>query len=242
MGLCDKGLLALPCARPHRSRNPNEAGSRAASGARALEEVNFAKKILLVGDGAVGKTSLVRRFVHDLFSDRYIVTIGTKTSRKELKLEYEAEALCVNLQLGIWDILGQKEGARAHELYFKGAEGVIVVCDLTRPETLASVPGWAKRVEALCGKLPAVLVANKADAKEERKVEEQEVAEVAKGLGVAWFQASAKTGLNVEAFFHEVGGLLCESLVVKHVEAREAAAAGQGSKKRSGRLARGSKP
>lgn len=209
---------------------------------RALEEVNFAKKILLVGDGAVGKTSLVRRFVHDLFSDRYIVTIGTKTSRKALKLEYDAEDLSVNLQLGIWDILGQKEGARAHELYFKGADGAILVCDLTRPETLASVPEWSKRVEALCGKLPAVLVANKQDAKDERKVGDEEVAEVAKGLGVSWFQASAKTGLNVEAFFHEVGSLLCASLVVKHIEAREAAAAGQGSKKGLGRRAGRSKP
>lgn len=207
-----------------------------------MDEVNFAKKILLVGDGAVGKTSLVRRFVHDLFSDRYIVTIGTKTSRKALRLEYEAEDLCVNLQLGIWDILGQKEGARAHELYFKGADGAILVCDLTRPATLASVPDWSRRVEALCGKLPAVLVANKQDAADERKVEEQEVDEVAKGLGVSWFQASAKTGLNVEAFFHEIGSLLCESLVVKHVEARDAAAAGHGTKKGLGRRGRGSRP
>ena len=207
-----------------------------------MEEVNYAKKILLVGDAAVGKTSLVRRFVHDLFSDRYIVTIGMKTSRKNLKLEYEAQELRVNLQLGIWDILGQKEGARAHELYFKGAEGAIIVCDLTRPETLASVPGWSKRVEALCDTLPAVLVANKADAKDERKIENRDVADVAEGLGVALFQASAKTGLNVDVFFHEIGSLLCESLVVKHQEARNAAAAGQGSKKRSGRPARGSKP
>lgn len=207
-----------------------------------MDQVNYAKKILLVGDGAVGKTSLVRRFVHDMFSDRYIVTIGTKTSRKELKLEYEEENVCVNLQLGIWDILGQKGGERAHQLYFKGAEGIIVVCDLTRPETLASAPDWLARVQAICGKVPAVLAANKVDVAEERKIEQQEVGNVAQRLGIKWFQSSAKTGINVELFFHEIGSQLCESLVLKHVEAREAAAAGQGSQKRSGRHPRRSQP
>src|SRR6266702_3278588 len=103
-----------------------------------MQTLEFEKKVLLIGDASVGKTSLVRRFVIDKFDDRYIVTIGTKTSRKPMEFKYEPQQLAITLTLNIWDIIGQKEMKKLHTLYFKGSEGVIVVCDMTRADTLAS--------------------------------------------------------------------------------------------------------
>ena len=200
------------------------------------EQLEYTKKVLLVGDGAVGKTSLVRRYVHDLFADRYIATIGTKTTRKEFKLEYEAEDVCVTLDLGIWDILGQKGIEKAHQLYFEGAHAYIVVCDLTRADTLAAVPEWAARVHELCGKVPGVLAANKVDLVEDREARKGEVTALADGLGVKWFWNSAKSGENVEMLFYELGTKICEPIVTQFAQAKAEAAgrAGRPKKKFAG--------
>src|SRR3972149_6589742 len=88
-------------------------------------------KICLVGDVAVGKTSLIKRFVHDQFEDRYISTLGAKVSKKEIVIQGNGAA--VDVDMTIWDIMGEK-GFREllKEAYFHGAQGVLAVCDVTR--------------------------------------------------------------------------------------------------------------
>ena len=122
----------------------------------------FKKKVLILGDGAVGKTSLIRRFVVDKFSDEYITTIGTKTTKKDVTLEVEGQAW--NVSLLIWDVLGQKGYTEVQTSAFQGAKGVILVYDLSRPETRGSlVDYWIPRVWKVVGKLPMVLFGNKAE-------------------------------------------------------------------------------
>src|SRR5207249_1578112 len=106
-------------------------------GQRGRMSPDFIKrKILLLGDASVGKTSLIRRFVVDKFSDDYITTIGTKVTKKDLRFDQGNRT--VDLSMMIWDVLGQKGYKGIQESAFRGARGVILVFDLTRPETKAS--------------------------------------------------------------------------------------------------------
>ncbi len=203
-----------------------------------METLEFEKKVLLIGDGSVGKTSLVRRFVIDKFDDKYIMTIGTKTSRKPMSFTFEPEQLQLELQLDIWDILGQSGMERAHKVYFKGAEAFILVFDGTRKLTFDGLVGWARQVVELCGSIPGVLAANKADLKDKFQVNDAEVESLAKQLNLNLFWTSAKTGENVEAAFQKVGEDLCYPLLQKYGAGAkpETAAKGKAEKKKSGLL------
>src|SRR5512136_2366545 len=94
-------------------------------------------KVCLVGEAAVGKTSLIRRYVLDEFEDRYITTLGAKVSKKELLLDSKEKDLKIAMDMTIWDIMGEK-GFRdlLKEAFFHGARGILAVCDLTRYSTL----------------------------------------------------------------------------------------------------------
>src|SRR5436309_10703019 len=140
------------------------------------------RKILLLGDGAVGKTSLIRRFDVEKFSDDYITTIGTKVTKRDLRLDLGSRT--VDLTLMIWDVLGQKGYKGIQESAFRGARGVILVYDLTRPETRSSFEEyWVPRVRAVAGEIPMIIVGNKVDLVEGPKVAANDVAAVGKGHG-----------------------------------------------------------
>jgi len=174
-----------------------------------METLEFEKKILLIGDGSVGKTSLVRRFVIDKFDDKYITTIGTKTSRKPMDFKFPDEDMHIKIQLDIWDILGQEGMERAHRMYFKGAEAVIIVCDGTRRPTFDSLARWGKEVYDLCGAIPGTLAINKVDLRAEFQVTDAEAQKVSEQMNLKLFPTSAKTGENVEAMFQQIGQYLC---------------------------------
>src|SRR5438046_9411608 len=91
-------------------------------------------KIVLLGDGRVGKTSLIRRFVVDQYSDEYITTIGTKVSKRSLSLGHHAAE--VEMAMQIWDVLGQKGYSGVKENEMQGAKGVIMVYDATADESI----------------------------------------------------------------------------------------------------------
>ncbi len=138
------------------------------------------RKILLLGDASVGKTSLIRRFVVDKFSDDYITTIGTKVTKRDLRLELGNRT--VDLSLMIWDVLAQKGYKGIQESAFRGARGVILVFDVTRPETFESFDEyWVPRVRAVAGLIPMIIVGNKVDLVAVRA--EPEAPEEAAGAG-----------------------------------------------------------
>ncbi|MCX6658706.1 MAG: GTP-binding protein, partial [Euryarchaeota archaeon] len=95
-------------------------------------------KVCFIGDAGVGKTSLIKRYVLDVFDDRYIATIGTKVTKKIVDVDGQAKVMML-----VWDIMGQK-GFREllREAYFFGAHGAIAVCDLTNKETLEELRYW----------------------------------------------------------------------------------------------------
>ncbi|MFO7618456.1 MAG: Rab family GTPase [Thermoplasmata archaeon] len=162
------------------------------------------RKVLLIGDGAVGKTSLIRKFVTDKFDDKYITTIGTKITKKDMR--YKAGDGETLLTLMIWDILGQKGYKGVQASSYKGAEGAMIVCDLTRKDTLASaIDYWIPELRKVVGNVPLIFVGNKCDLIDERQISEEELCATATGYGSKSYVSSAKTGENVETLFHSLG-------------------------------------
>lgn len=157
------------------------------------------KKICLLGDFAVGKTSLVRRFVEDIFEDTYLSTIGAKVSRKVLTVDD------TSLTLLIWDLAGGEKFTRVMDTYYRGAAGAILVCDLTRAETLPSLNNYARNLWQISPRVPLVIAGNKADLEEQRDVAVTELASRAAQINAFWLTTSAKTGENVDALFHALG-------------------------------------
>ena len=164
-------------------------------------------KVCLVGDKAVGKTSLVRRFVLDEFSDEYLNTIGAKTTKHEIPLsEAGGEVL---LQMTIWDIMGETSFRELlREAYFSGARGILAVCDITRPETLSNLEAWVREVIGFAGPVPVVLLGNKADLSAEALVRDLDLLAFAERHRAPWTFTSAKTGQGVEWSFRQLAMLV----------------------------------
>ncbi len=163
----------------------------------------FALKICLAGETAVGKTSLLYRFVSNTFDKRYVTTLGVKVSSRRFTVEdptrpgFERE-----VDASLWDIMGQGSFREVFkEAYFKGAQGVLLVCDSTRPETLRTLPAWYNAVRAVAGPVPAVVLLNKSDLADQARMDRQEVEGLCREKGWSWLRTSALTGENVEEGF-----------------------------------------
>jgi small GTP-binding protein len=172
-----------------------------------VETRHYKRKVLLIGDGAVGKTSLIKKFVTDKFDDKYIATIGTKVTKKELEINSEGRKIFLTLM--IWDVLGQKGYTSIQAASFKGADGVILVCDFTRLETLKSLEEyWIPNIGDNLSRLHYVFTANKADLTNEAKFSLSDLQMIASRYDSKAFLSSAKTGENVEELFINLGKML----------------------------------
>ncbi len=157
-------------------------------------------KVCLVGDVAVGKTSLIKRFVLESFDDRYVATVGTKVTKKTLPVTWKGAP--ATLDMMVWDIMGEK-GFRGllRDAYFEGAHGVLAVCDLTRKDTFYDLDNWVQMVRKQVGDVPIVVLGNKSDLAERVVVSQEELARMGAILNAKVFLTSAKTGLNVNEAF-----------------------------------------
>lgn len=170
-----------------------------------MAEVTEVKmKVCLVGDGGVGKTSLIRKYVFNEFDDRYLFTLGTNVSKKEITLP-GGEGQPVTVHMMIWDIMGQKDLAKLFtEQYFKGANAGIAVCDCTDDKTLDGLLGWIDGMREAAGQVPIIILANKVDLVDHKQIDDDRLKEIAEGYGASHYFSSAKTGENVEKAFMEL--------------------------------------
>lgn len=168
--------------------------------------MTISKKICLLGDFAVGKTSLVRRFVYNLFKDAYISTIGVRVSRKTVVVPHNEEV--VELTLMLWDLAGSEEFDRVRANYLRGAAGGLLVCDLTRAETLHSLGSYADDLLSVNPNVRFAVAANKRDLAGQQELSEGEIEAVAARLNAPYRLTSAKTGDKVEALFRHLGRLV----------------------------------
>ncbi len=162
-------------------------------------------KVCIVGEAAVGKTSLIRRYVEDSFDDRYISTLGSKVSLKRVWLTPKGDASKqLEVQLSIWDLIGERSYLDTlHQDYLRGAQGLIAVCDVTRYSTFEALDQWLTAARKIAGDMPVVLVVNKKDLKDQVicLYDEHEPEEKARRYGGFALWASAKSGENVNPAF-----------------------------------------
>ena len=161
----------------------------------------LAKKVCMLGDFGVGKTSLVARYVRNTFSDKYLTTVGVKVDSKTVDLGGTA------LKLVLWDIAGKSSLDTLNETYVKGASGVILVCDGTREATLRAAAYLQMQIKSLLGPVPAVMLVNKLDLVEKWEIGPKTLEELRKTLPL--FETSAMTGHGVEDAF----GALARAMV-----------------------------
>ncbi|MDH3585405.1 MAG: GTP-binding protein [Phycisphaerae bacterium] len=161
------------------------------------------KKICMVGAFAVGKTSLVNRFVRSMFSEKYHTTVGVKVDKKELTADGK------DVTLVLWDLAGEDEMVKVRMSYLRGASGYLLVVDGTRSATLDTALMLRDRVENELGKLPFVLVCNKADLSDGWEIDQDRLDQL-RAEGVTVLRSSAKTGEGVEEAFASLAAVILE--------------------------------
>ncbi len=161
------------------------------------KESTYVFKILLLGDGAVGKTSLLRRFIDNTFSPDYKGTIGVQFMTRTVQIANN------EIKLVIWDVAGQAKTASFRHLYYKDAERIILVYDLTRRDTFENLDKWVlDAIQYTTIDTKIAVLGNKRDLNDRRDVFEDEGTNYSSyRKAVLFSETSAKTGENVENAF-----------------------------------------
>jgi small GTP-binding protein len=172
----------------------------------------ISKKICLIGDFGVGKTSLIRRFVDRQFSDKYLSTVGVKISKKVVDVPGLDKEKPLQIQLMIWDLEGHTKFKSIAPSYIQGSSAAIIVADLTRVETVQNL---TERLELFCQyspNNPMIIAFNKADLLDPEKVGQvMATTDINKHpLVIGTYTTSAKTGDNVDFMFEEISKKLAE--------------------------------
>lgn len=173
-------------------------------------------KVIVVGDGAVGKTSLTRKFTTGQFRESYKMTIGVDFSIKILKIPRKGKSKESTVKLQIWDTGGQERFSYVRPLYYRGALGALCCYDITNRKSFLNLPKWFNDIEKHCGNIPTILIATKTDLAELRVVDVDEGQGFAEQRGIPFFETSAKDGSYVEDTFNRL-----TAQIVDDVEALE---------------------
>lgn len=162
------------------------------------------KKVCMLGAFAVGKTSLVRRFVESVYCDSYRTTIGVKIDKKIISIAGHKEVMLV-----LWDIYGADEFQQVRMSYLRGMAGCLLVVDGTRCATLDDALVFDQKVGDISGGAPSVIVINKSDLADDWEVEPERIGLLERG-GRVVVRTSAKTGEGVQIAFHKLASLILE--------------------------------
>lgn len=169
---------------------------------------SFKLKMLLLGDAAVGKTSLIKQYIKGSFAKDYKMTIGTDIFTKDVITDEHT------ITLSIWDIAGQDRFKFFRQSFYRGASGAMVVFDLTRYPTFnPNVVNWLKELWGFTGRIPIVLIGNKVDLADLRNVREGDVQSFADKVPCTYIETSAKTGIQVDEAFKELALGMLEKML-----------------------------
>ncbi len=155
------------------------------------------KKICMMGYFSVGKTSLLSKYVHSIFSEKYLTTVGVKVDKKVVAIGSQ------DVTLMLWDIEGEDKFCKLKKHYLRGVSGYILVADITRKNSLDKAIELKEKMDANYGNIPFTLALNKNDLASQREVTDYQVKELLnKGWNVVF--TSAKNGEGVESMFHDL--------------------------------------
>uniref|UniRef100_A0A3B3U8P2 Ras-related protein Rab-23 n=1 Tax=Poecilia latipinna TaxID=48699 RepID=A0A3B3U8P2_9TELE len=155
------------------------------------EDMEVAIKVVVVGNGAVGKSSMIQRFCKGIFTKDYKKTIGVDFLERQIIVNGE------EVRLMLWDTAGQEEFDAITKAYYRGAQACVLVFSTTDRESYQAIDNWREKVEAEVGNIPTVLVQNKIDLLEETVIKNEEAEALAKRLKLRFYRASVKEDLNV---------------------------------------------
>ena len=172
------------------------------------EETNYELlyKIIIIGDAAVGKSNILTRFTRNEFSENTKSTVGVELGVKFIKVKG------VNTKIQIWDTAGQERYRSITSSYYKGSHGCFIVYDITNETSFENVERWYEYVQREAGKnISIILVGNKCDLENERKISKEKGQEKAKNLKCAFFETSALSGVNISQIFEELTNNIYDS-------------------------------
>jgi len=173
------------------------------------ETRNF--KVVLLGEGCVGKTSLMLRYVQDQFNDKHLTTIQASFLSKKLTVDG------VRVNLAIWDTAGQEKFHALGPIYYRDANGALLVYDITDRDSFDRVQIWVKELRKMLGEnIVLVIVGNKCDLERQRKVTQEEAEAYASSVGAEHFFTSAKLSKGVKELFLELTKKLLQHSETQH--------------------------
>ena len=159
------------------------------------QRIKLTFKILLLGDSAVGKTSLLTKYVNNTFQEQHIATIGVEYKDKYIiKNDF-------NIRLQIWDTAGQERFHSISKNLYRGTNGVLFVYDITSKESFDNLKHWIKEFQDVEGDIKGVILGNKYDLKEERVIQEKDVINFSEQYQMPYLETSAKDNINVKEGF-----------------------------------------
>ena len=154
-------------------------------------------KILLLGDSEVGKSCFLMRYSENVFIENYITTIGLDYKLKTIKLD---SGKTIKVQL--WDTAGQDKYRTIAKNYYKGSHGILLLYDITKQSSFDNIREWVRDIrEEVSQKAIIFLIGNKIDMEEKRKIPKEKGEELAEEFKIPFFEASAKSGENVDEVF-----------------------------------------
>ncbi len=170
------------------------------------QNYDFIRKILLLGEGGVGKTSIINRYIHMTFSDQYFMTIGAQFAVSIVHVKkYDKR-----VKLSIWDLAGEQRFNFVQASYFKGLKGSFVVFDVTNKRSFKMVPNWLNSIKENSTEDPIIfLVGNKIDL-EDRVISREEAEAFAKEHNLEYYETSAKEGIGINEIFENMAAKLVE--------------------------------
>ncbi|MHC1590870.1 MAG: Rab family GTPase [Candidatus Helarchaeales archaeon] len=170
-------------------------------------EIEYKRKIVLLGSFAVGKTAIVYNFVENRFVQDYRATIGVNLLTKSIKIND------VKMSFTIWDIAGQLAFRPVWQSFYNKASGALFVFDVTRKITYDEIPGWYQNlVEYVPEKIPCILIGNKIDLVDQREITTQQGEALARSYNMDYMETSAKTGEGITKAFEIIGKKILEKI------------------------------
>ncbi|XP_070555524.1 ras-related protein Rab-23-like [Ptychodera flava] len=159
------------------------------------EEIEVAIKVVVVGNGAVGKSSMIQRYCKGIFTKDYKKTIGVDFLERQIDVNGE------DVRLMLWDTAGQEEFDAITKSYYRGAQACVLAFSTVDRDSFEAIEGWKRKVEDEVGNIPMALVQNKIDLVDDAVLEPEEADELAKKLKLKFFRTSVKEDLNVNDVF-----------------------------------------
>ena len=172
----------------------------------AEDEYDYIFKVLLIGNSDVGKSSLILRYVDQIWNDVFVPTIGVDFKVKSLEVDKKL------VKMQIWDTAGQERFRNVISSYFKGAHGILLIYDITAKDSFKELENWLGEVERNANsQVLKILIGNKCDLEERREISKDEGEAFAMRNGMQFMETSAKINTNVNEAFEALAKIMVES-------------------------------